>query len=80
MKRASRFLSTLAILGLFTACGDSGGSSGDTMTVDELDAVLDVLVEPLFAAVFGSSPTAPPFMAAAAVPVQESFECDGGGV
>ena len=77
MKRASRFSSALVVFGLFSACGDSGGATGDTMTVNEISEVTGTLVEPLFFAVFGGT-TSPP-RAAAAVPVQEVSECDEGG-
>ena len=79
MTRGSRFLGTLALFGLFTACGDSGGTSGDTMTTNEIGEVTGVLVAPMFAAVFGVTLAPPALAAAAAAPIQQSIPCDAGG-
>ena len=79
MKRASRFLSVLAVLGLFTACGDSGGADGDALTNDELGELTGTLVEPMFDLLFGPQPAAPAIPRAAQAPVADTKNCDEGG-
>ncbi len=79
MKRASRFLSALAIIGVFTACSDSGGAEGDALTNDELGELTGTLVEPMFELLFGPQLVAPAIPRAAQAPVADTKECDEGG-
>ncbi len=79
MKRASRFLSALAIIGVFTACSDSGGASGDALTTAELSELTGTLMEPMFNLLFGPDLAAPMIPRAASAPVSDNIECDEGG-
>ena len=79
MKRASRFLSALAIFGLFTACGNSGGAEGDALTNAELEELTGTLVEPMFDLLFGAPTVAQAIPRAATAPVSDNVECDEGG-
>jgi hypothetical protein len=72
-------LSALAVFGLFTACSDSGGASGDALTTAELSELTGTLMEPMFDLLFGPTLAAPMIPRAASAPVSDNIECDEGG-